>query len=213
MKIYKLKNLDKKAIKEIAQDLKSGKIAVFPTDTIYGIGTNAFCLASVKKIYKLKCRVDKKSLPVLVDDISKIKKIVRKIPTGAEKLAKKFWPGALTLIFETNELGTMLMGGRKNIAVRIPDNKILLSIIKEMDCPLVGTSANISGKKNCQCISDLDKKILKDADIIIDGGLSRRVPHSGLGKPSTVLDVSKFPYIVIREGCISKKELEKFMKI
>ncbi|HAX61980.1 MAG TPA: threonylcarbamoyl-AMP synthase [Elusimicrobia bacterium] len=207
MKIYKLKNLDKKEIKKIAEELKNGKIAIYPTDTIYGIGTNAFCLSGVKKIYKLKCRTDKKPLPVLVDNISKIKKIVKKIPTGAEKLAKKFWPGALTLVFETNELGSMLTGGKKNIAVRIPAHKVLLSIIKEMACPLIGTSANISGKKVCRCLSDLDKKILKNVDMIIDGGVVK------LEKPSTVLDVSKFPYIVRREGCISKKEIEKFMKI
>ncbi|MBI5573079.1 MAG: threonylcarbamoyl-AMP synthase [Elusimicrobia bacterium] len=207
MKTYKLKKIDKKAIKEIALDLKNGKIAIYPTDTIYGIGTNAFCFESVKKIYKLKGRTDKKPLPVLVDDISKIKKIVRKIPTGALQLAKKFWPGPLTFVFETNELGCMLTGGKKNIAVRIPDNKVLLSIIKEMTYPLIGTSANVSGKKNCRCLSDLDKKILKNVDMIIDGGVVK------LGKPSTVLDVSKFPYIVLREGCISKKEIEKFMKI
>ncbi|MFA5779874.1 MAG: L-threonylcarbamoyladenylate synthase [Elusimicrobiota bacterium] len=210
MKTYKLKNLDKKAIKEIAQDLKNGKIAIYPTDTIYGIGTNAFCLSGVKKIYKLKGRTDKKPLPVLVDDIIKIKKIVKKIPTGAAKLVKRFWPGPLTLVFETNELGTMLTGGRKNIAVRIPDNKVLLSIIKEMTYPLIGTSANVSGKKNCRCVSDLEKKILKNVDMIIDGGT---ILQTGLVKPSTVLDVSKFPYIVLREGCISKKEIEKFMKI
>jgi len=207
MKIYKLKNIGKKEIKKIAEELKNGKIAIYPTDTIYGIGTNAFCLSGVKKIYKLKGRTDKKPLPVLVDDLSKIKKIVKKIPTGAEKLAKKFWPGALTLVFETNELGTMLTGGKKNIAVRIPANKGLLSIIKEMTYPLIGTSANISGEKNCRCVSDLNKKILKNVAIIIDGGVVK------LGKPSTVLDVSKFPYIVIREGCISKKKIEKFMKI
>ncbi|PKM92811.1 MAG: threonylcarbamoyl-AMP synthase [Elusimicrobia bacterium HGW-Elusimicrobia-4] len=206
MKVYKIKNINKKDIKEIANELKNGKIAVYPTDTIYGIGTNAFCLSSVKKIYKTKRR-DKKPMPIFVDNIIKIKKIVKKISSGAEKLAKKFWPGPLTLVFETNELGTMLMGGRKNIAVRIPAHKVLLSIIKEINCPLIGTSANISGKKNCGCISDLDKKILKNVDILIDGGIIK------LGKPSTVLDVSKFPYIVIREGCISKKEIEKFMKI
>ena len=206
MKTYKLKNLNKKMLKEIAQDLKNGKIAIYPTDTIYGIGTNAFCLSGVKKIYRIKGR-DKKPMPLLIDNIMKIRKIVKRISSGAEKLAEKFWPGGLTLVFETNELGTMLMGGRKNIAVRIPDNKVLLSIIKEMNCPLIGTSANISGKENCRCLSDLDKKILKNVDIIIDGGVVK------LGKPSTVLDVSKFPYLVIREGCISKKEIEKFMKI
>ena len=206
MKIYKLKNINKKNIKEIAGELKNGKIAVYPTDTIYGIGTNAFCLSGVKKIYRIKGR-DKKPMPLLIDNIMKIRKIVKRISSGAEKLAKKFWPGALTLVFETNELGTMLVGGRKNIAVRIPAHKVLLSIIKEMNCPLIGTSANISGKENCNCVSDLDKKILKNVDIIIDGGDVK------LEKPSTVLDVSKFPYIVRREGCISKKEIEKFMKI
>lgn len=210
MKTYKLKNLDKKAIKEIAQDLRNGKIAVYPTDTVYGIGTNAFCLSGVKKIYKLKGRSYKKPLPVLVDDITKIKKIVKKIPTGAAKLVKRFWPGPLTLVFETNELGNMLTGGKKNIAVRIPDNKILLSIIKEMTCPLIGTSANVSGKKVCRCISDVDKKMLKNADIVIGGD---SIVRAVLVKPSTVLDVSKFPYIILREGCISKKEIEEFMKI
>ena len=206
MKIYKLKNINKKNIKEIAGELKNGKIAVYPTDTIYGIGTNAFCLSGVKKIYRIKGR-DKKPMPLLIDNIMKIRKIVKRISSGAEKLAKKFWPGALTLVFETNELGTMLVGGRKNIAVRIPAHKVLLSIIKEMNCPLIGTSANISGKENCNCVSDLDKKILKNVDIIIDGGDVK------LEKPSTVLDVSKFPYIVRREGFISKIEIEKFMKI
>ncbi|PIU82740.1 MAG: threonylcarbamoyl-AMP synthase [Elusimicrobia bacterium CG06_land_8_20_14_3_00_38_11] len=206
MKVYKSEKLNKRTLKEIANELKNGKTAVFPTDTIYGIGTNAFCLAGVKKLYKLKGRTDKKPLPILVDDISKIKNIVKKIPTGAAKLVKRFWPGPLTLVFETNELGCILTGGRKNIAVRIPDNEVLLSIIKEMTCPLIGTSANISGKKVCRHVSDLDKKILKNVDIIIDGGIVK------WGKPSTVLDVSKFPYIVLREGCISKKKIEKFMK-
>jgi len=206
MKVYKSEKLNKRTLKEIANELKNGKTAVFPTDTIYGIGTNAFCLAGVKKLYKLKGRTDKKPLPILVDDISKIKNIVKKIPTGAAKLVKRFWPGPLTLVFETNELGCILTGGRKNIAVRIPDNEVLLSIIKEMTCPLIGTSANISGKKVCRHVSDLDKKILKNVDIIIDGGIVK------WGKPSTVLDVSKFPYIVLREGCITKKKIEKFMK-
>ncbi|MFH1540981.1 MAG: L-threonylcarbamoyladenylate synthase [Elusimicrobiota bacterium] len=206
MKVYKLNDLSKSAISQIAQELKSGKIAVFPTDTVYGIGTNVFCLQKVKKIYKIKGR-DRKPMPLLIDSIVKIRKIVKKISSDIEKIIKEFWPGALTLIFETNELGTILTGGRKNIAVRIPDNKVLLSIIKEMNCPLIGTSANISGKKNCERVSDLDKKILKNIDILIDGGIVK------LGKPSTILDVSRFPYTVLREGCISKKEIEKFLKI
>lgn len=207
MKVYNLKDIDSKTVKEIADKLKDGKTAVYPTDTIYGLGTNAFCFSGVKKIYRIKGRADKKPLPVLVDDISKIKKLVKKIPSGAVRLAKKFWPGPLTLIFETNTLGLILTGGKKNIAVRIPDEKVLLSVIKEMNCPLIGTSANISGKKVCARIPDLDKKILKNADIVLDGG---EVRH---GKPSTVLDVSRFPYVVVRAGCISKKEIEKFMKI
>lgn len=207
MKTYKLKNLDKKVLKEIASELKDGKIAVFPTDTVYGLGTNAFRYKSVKKIYAMKNRDYRNPMPVLFDSILNIKKIIRKFPAGAEKLAKKFWPGGLTLIFETNELGAMLTGGRKLIAARIPDNKILLSIIKEMGCPLIGTSANVSGKKNCKCISGLDKKILKNADIVIDGGTARA------GIVSTVLDVSNFPYVLLREGSVPKATLGKFMKL
>ncbi|MEW6557297.1 MAG: L-threonylcarbamoyladenylate synthase [Elusimicrobiota bacterium] len=207
MKIYKLKKLDKIKIKKIASELKNGKIAVFPTDTVYGIGTNAFCWESVNKICKIKGRKYNKPLPILVDDISKLKRIIKKLPTGAKKLAKRFWPGHLTLVFETNELGCMLTGGKKSVAVRIPDDKVLLSILKEMNCPLIGTSANLTGKKECCIINKIDKKILRNTDILIDGG------KIGSKKPSTVLDVTKFPYILLREGCISKKEIEKFMKL
>ena len=162
-------------------------------------------MSGVKKIYRIKSRMNSMPLPILVDDISKIRKIVKKISTGAEKLAKKFWPGPLTLIFETNELGSILTGGRKNIAVRIPNNKFLLSIIREIGCPLIGTSANISGGEACRRVVDLDKKILKGIDIIIDGGIVK------FGKPSTILNVEKFPYTILREGCITKKAIEEFI--
>ncbi|MDD5686345.1 MAG: L-threonylcarbamoyladenylate synthase [Elusimicrobia bacterium] len=207
MKSYKLKKIDKKVIKEIAGELKEGKIAVFPTDTIYGIGTNAFHRHGVKKICKIKGRDYKKPLPILFENIGQIKKIVKKLPSGANKLVRQFWPGPLTLIFETNELGTILTGGKKTIAVRIPDNKLLLSVIKEMGCPLVGTSANVSGKNNCVCIPDLNKKLLKNVDILIDGGTTK------IGIVSTIVDVSRFPYSILREGSITKAKIEKFMKL
>ncbi|MBN1384464.1 MAG: threonylcarbamoyl-AMP synthase [Elusimicrobia bacterium] len=207
MKTYKVKKINKKVIKEIANELKNGKIAVFPTDTIYGLGTNAFYYQSVKRIYEIKGRDYKKPLPVLFDNILSIKKIIKKFPTGAQKLAKKFWPGPLTLVFETNELGMILTGGRKLVAARIPDNKVLLSIIKEMKSPLIGTSANISGKKDCRCVSSLEKKLLKNIDILIDGGITKT------GKVSTVLDVTKFPYVILREGSLPRTILGKFMKL
>ncbi|OGS44342.1 MAG: threonylcarbamoyl-AMP synthase [Elusimicrobia bacterium RIFOXYD2_FULL_34_15] len=205
MKIYKLKCIKKKEIKEIAKEIKNGKIAVFPTDTVYGIGTNAFYWHGVKQIYKIKKRKDNKPMPILIDNISQLKKIVKIVPGGTKKLMEKFWPGPLTLVFETNELGTMLMAGKKSVAARIPDNKILLSIIKEMGQPLIGTSINVSGCKDCRSISDINKRILKDIDIIIDGGKTK------IGKASTVLDVSRFPYILVRAGAITKKEIEKIV--
>jgi len=207
VKVYKLNKIKREEVKEIAKEIKNGKIAVFPTDTIYGIGTNAFRWQSVRNICKIKRRNEKKPMPILVDSIEKIKKIVKRIPSDAEKLIKKYWPGPLTLVFETNELGTMLMGGKKSVAARIPNNNVLLSIIKEMGCPLIGTSLGISGIKEYSNISNLDKKLQKEVDIIIDGGKTK------IGKSSTVLDLSRYPYTIVRIGAISKKEIEKFMKI
>jgi len=202
-----IKKIDKDTIKRVADELKNGKIAIFPTDTVYGIGTNAFDYKAVKKIYKLKGRDSRKPLPMLVEDISQAKKLVKNFNRQIETLAKKYWPGGLTLVFETSELGNILMGGKKMIAVRIPNNKTVLSIIREMKCPLVGTSANLSGEGHCRRVCDIDKNLLKIVDIVIDEDITKSKPVS------TVLDVSGFHYVVLREGAVSRQELKKFLKI
>ncbi len=202
-----IKKLDKNTIKRIANELMAGKIAVFPTDTIYGLGTNAFKYESVKRIYKLKGRDYRKPLPVLVENILQVKKLVKNFDKHVESLARQYWPGALTLVFETSELGNILMGGKKSIAVRIPNNENVLSIIREMKCPLVGTSANISGTKGSRNVKNIDKKLLKNVDIVIDGG---EIESKSV---STVLDISRFHYVVLREGAISRQELKRFLKI
>jgi len=202
-----IKKLDRGTIKRVACAMRDGKIIVFPTDTVYGLGTNAFCFKSVRKIYKIKGRDYKNPLPLLVCSIQQVKKIVKHFPAAVERIAGKYWPGPLTLVLETNDVGNILMGGRKLIAVRIPEYSAVLEIIKEAGCPLVGTSANVSGGAVCRKIAELDKRIAENADIIIDG----YVPAASA--VSTVLDVSRFHYVVLREGAVSRHELKKFLKI
>ncbi|OQA92523.1 MAG: Threonylcarbamoyl-AMP synthase [Elusimicrobia bacterium ADurb.Bin231] len=202
-----IKKTDKNTIKRVADEIRNGKIAVFPTDTVYGLGTNAFNPVSVKKIYKIKSRNYRKPLPLLISSIESVRSLVKHIPDNVEVIANKYWPGPLTLVLETSDLGNILMSGRKTIAVRIPDNKFLLSLIRELRVPLVGTSANISGRDVCRCVSDISGNILTDVDIIIDTGMIKSK------SVSTVLDVTRFHYVVAREGEITRHELKKFLKI
>jgi len=184
--------------------LKNKGIVVLPTDTVYGIMTSVFNFEGQKQIYKLKNRAEKKPLILMSDNITTLKRFVS-FPKGIDKIVMEFWPGQLTLILPTTELGKMLTGGRDNLGVRIPNCKILLDIMAKYDIPLMTTSANISGKSSAKtaatAINYFDSKI----DLIVDGGKCE------FSFESTVIDMVKFPYVVIRKGCLDCKKLLEYI--
>ena len=184
--------------------LKNKGIVVLPTDTVYGIMTSVFNFEGQKQIYKLKNRAEKKPLILMSDNIETLKRFVV-FPEGIDKIVMEFWPGQLTLILPTTELGKMLIGGRDNLGVRIPNCKILLDIMAKYDIPLMTTSANISGKDSAKtaktAIDYFDTKI----DLIVDGGKCE------FSFESTVIDMVKFPYVVIRKGCLDCKKLLEYI--
>ena len=184
--------------------LKNKGIVVLPTDTVYGIMTSVFNFEGQKQIYKLKHRAARKPLILMSDNIETLKKFVI-FPKGIDKIVMEFWPGQLTLILPTTELGKMLIGGRDNLGVRIPNCKILLDIMAKYNVPLMTTSANISGKDSAKtaktAIDYFDSKI----DLIVDGGKCE------FSFESTVIDMVKFPYVVIRKGCLDCKKLLEYI--
>ncbi|MFA5339419.1 MAG: L-threonylcarbamoyladenylate synthase [Candidatus Omnitrophota bacterium] len=182
-------------IKKAAAELKKGGLVVFPTETVYGLGANLLDKKAIKKIYEIKKRPKNKPLTVHVADTASVRKITGKIPAGAERLIKKYWPGPLTIILRDSR-------GKKT-GFRMPDNKIAFGLIKKAGVPVVAPSANISGNKPptsaAEVLRDLDGKV----DIVIDGG------KTAIGIESTVVDMTGRRPKVLREGAIPKAEIER----
>lgn len=166
------------AKKYLWEELK-GKIVIYPTDTVYGIGCDAENEKLVKKIYEIKKRDRKKPLSVIAPSFEWIFKNF----DCNEKLVRNFLPGAYTLILRKKNIDFLKnVAPGNSVGVRIPAH-LISKVIEKLNIPFVTTSANISGKKAPASVEEIEKKILDKADIIIDGG---KLP----GKPSTIVDLT-----------------------
>lgn len=204
-KIISTKKESQQEIIEITNAiLKDKGIVVLPTDTVYGIMTSVFNFDGQKQIYKLKGRDLKKPLILMSNSIETLKRFVI-FPKGIEKIVMEFWPGQLTLILPTTELGKLLTGGRDNLGVRIPNCSILLDVMSKYDIPLMTTSANISGKESAKTATTAIEYFDNKIDLIVDNGKSE------YSFESTVIDMVKFPYVVIRKGCLDCKKLLNYI--
>jgi len=195
------KNPDKKTIEKAAKILRNGGAVIYPTDTLYGLGVNASDSKAVLRVFEIKGR-EKKPISVAVANLSEAKKYA-KFNSVALKIAKKFLPGPLTLILPSKlNLPKELNPNDEKVRIRIPDSKIALELIKKCKFPLTATSANLSGGKNPITAREAIRQIGDKVDLVLDAGKCR------YNKPSTVVDLSSNKIEVVREGVISKKELE-----
>lgn len=189
-------------IMRAAHVLQRDGIIGYPTETVYGIGSNIFSQIAVERIYQLKGRDQGKALIVIAADVIQISDLVAEIPDAAERLMENFWPGPLTIVFDaSDELRHSAFRKAKTIAIRIPDSAICLSLIKTCGFPIVSTSANRSGKSPATTAEEVEKVFGRQLDLIIDGGATPA------RTPSTVIDVTRSPARIIREGAISKLEI------
>jgi L-threonylcarbamoyladenylate synthase len=201
MKIIKInpKKPDKKIIKETVEIIKEGGAVVIPTDTVYGLTANALDKKAVRRLFLIKKRSMNKPFSVFVKDLKMAKKIAF-IDSKTEKVLKKFWPGQITFILKKKKIiPDFLTADKKTIGLRIPDCLIIKNLFEFLDFPLVGTSANISGK----LASGKIKKVIKQfqdkknqPDLILDAG---NLPES---KPSTIVDSTLPVPKVLRKGLI-----------
>ena len=182
---------------------RRGRVIIFPTDTVYGIGTKIFDLDGIERIYKIKNRPKDKPLACLCANLEQIKSIA-KVDSLAEALINNFLPGGFKLILDsTDELFNKI--GYKTIGVRIPDNNIALDILKE-NGPMLTTSVNESGNVP---LNEYDI-IYKEYNDLVDKIYNTNT--DSLNKPSTVVLVKDKEVKVLREGPISKQEIEIFIK-
>jgi len=185
-----------KEIERAIEALREGKLVVYPTDTLYGLGADIFNEDAVKRVYELKKRPLSLPLPIALANVDEIGEyaFVNEI---ASKIAEEFMPGKITIILRKRDIIPDIISKDK-IAIRVPANEIARKIAKET--PITATSANIHGSKSPATLDEAKKQLGDRVAIYIDGG---KLP----GKPSTIVDVSEGIIKIIREGAIPKEEI------
>jgi len=186
----------------ITKAYKKGNIIAFPTDTVYGIGCDPFNKDSIARIYELKKRSGEKGFPILGLSKNDLEKIVE-FNSDAEKISEKFWPGQVTLLLPIKKEMTDKIVSNGKLAVRVPNNECILSILKQ--CKLIiGTSANISGEKSILDSNEIKTKI-PDIDVLVDNG---KIVSSS---ESTIIDFVGNELKIVREGAISIDEIKSIL--
>lgn len=182
---------------------KDGGVVIFPTDTAFGIGSLMANGVAVKKVYKIRNRPKDKAVPVLFSSIRMVKKYVKPFPDDVKNLMKKYWPGGLTIILEgkTSKIPNAVRAGRGTIGARIPNHKPLLSIIRQTG-PIVAPSANSAGKKTPFTYSEIEKELISKSDFVLKGRTRSAVSGQTIKKSSTIIDCTKKPFKIIREGAV-----------
>ncbi|RKD31394.1 L-threonylcarbamoyladenylate synthase [Thermohalobacter berrensis] len=195
-------NPDKEKIKMAADVIKNGGTVAFPTETVYGLGANALDEKAVEKIFIAKGRPQDNPLIVHIGDVNQIYPLVESVPEKALKLMERFWPGPLTLLFnKSDKIPSKITGGLETVAIRMPNHKIAVELIKEANLPVAAPSANTSGKPSPTNASHVIEDLMGKIDMIIDGG------NTGVGVESTVLDISTDMPTILRPGGITKEDL------
>jgi L-threonylcarbamoyladenylate synthase len=202
--VSKLSSNIRKQIEKGILILRQGGLVAYPTDTVYGLGACAWINRAVEKVYQVKGRSYNIPLPLLLSDISQITEVAESVPPVAWSLIHTFLPGALTLVLpKSGNVPDIISGGGPTVAVRIPDHPVPIALIEGLGAPIVGTSANLSGKPSPLTADEVYSQLGDSIDLIIDGG-----PCPG-GKESTIVDITRKTPEILREGGISKEELEK----
>ena len=182
---------------EAAGIIRRGGLVAVPTETVYGLAGNGLNESAVREIYEVKGRPAVKPLSLMVPDESAMEQYCEDVPRQAYALAEKFWPGPLTIVLKAKKtIPSIVLAGGETVGLRCPDHLLTLSLLRQCALPLAAPSANPSGEASPktaeQVLSYFDGKI----DAVIDGG-----PCGG-GRESTLIDLSRAPYRILREGAL-----------
>lgn len=201
-------SIDEQELNKVVHILKQGGIVIFPTETVYGIGANAFNEQSVKKIYEVKERPSEKPLSIIVSGIDEIEKYSIIENEIERKIINSFMPGPITIILKKKPgMFDYISSGKDTIGIRIPDNKIILSILRNLKMPIVAPSANISGMKSGIDLPEILKDFNNKVDACINGGKAK------IGAASTIIQVIDGKPEILRQGKITLEEIKKACNI
>lgn len=200
--------METKIIKEktaqAAKLIAAGELVAVPTETVYGLAGNGLDADAVEKIYEVKGRPAVKPLALMVPGVSAMTKYCKNVPKQAKLLAGKFWPGPLTIVLEAKDIvPDIVRAGGETVGLRCPDHPMTQELLKKAKLPFAAPSANPSGEpspKNAQTVMQyFDGKIAA----VIDGG------ECGIGRESTLIDMSAAPYKILRQGALSEGEIRR----
>ncbi len=201
-----LPSSDPTAIPRALEILASGGLVAFPTDTVYGVAAGVMCLAGIDRLYEAKSRSANKAIAVLVGDIAQLEQLTPGLSPSAQRLAERFWPGALTLVVSRHPGLPPNLSSLPTVGVRMPDHTFARALIHAAG-PLATSSANISGETNAltaqQVLEQLDGRI----ELVLDGGAAPG------GIPSTVVDCTQDPPRILRQGAITAEMIAAVLSL
>src|SRR3989338_5942335 len=205
---------DSAVIEKAASFIRQGKIVAIPTDTVYGLAVNFGNPQAIRRLYELKKRPLKKPFTIAVSGEESLERLTRDVGPLAYKFMERFWPGPLTLVLKSagntvDEPGRTTYGepSRTTIGLRLPNSRVALRIIEESGCAVALPSANYSGQKPACDAQEVLSTLKGRIDLIMDAGKVE------LGVESTVVDLSAAHFLILREGAVSKTEIERLAKL
>lgn len=194
-------------VKYAADQIRSGEVLGMPTDTFYGLAADPFNLRAVDKVYEIKTRSRHKPLSLLIGGVEQAEELAKDLPDEFYALARKFWPGPLTIIVRAgSKLPLKVTANTGNVAIRVPNAKIPLAVVTAAAIPITATSANLSGASECTTAEQVRDQLHGRINVIVDGGTSPR------DIASTIIDLTDdgARWRVIREGAIPADQISTF---
>jgi L-threonylcarbamoyladenylate synthase len=192
------------AIARAAALLGQGKLVCFPTETVYGLGANALDPAAVNRIYEVKGRPPHNPLIVHVADAAAAQRLVTSWPETADRLAKKWWPGPLTIVLpKARDVPPEVTAGLPTVAIRVPAHPVALALLRAAGVPVAAPSANLSGEVSPTTAAHVERSLGERIPMILDAG------PTNVGIESTVIDLSGPSPVLLRPGMVSREEIER----
>ncbi len=183
--------------------LRAGGVAVFPTETVYGVGADVRNSGAVGRVFSLKNREPSQPLMLHCASPVQMHEYVAEVPQWVQPLMSRFWPGPLALVFRgTDKIPPVVTGGGQTIGVRMVGHPVTRDLLEELGAPVAGTSANLHGEPATSRFACVSPVLLEQVDVALDAGLC------GKDVPSTVLDVTARPPRVVRVGAVSVQDIE-----
>ncbi|MGC9182139.1 L-threonylcarbamoyladenylate synthase [Thermogladius sp.] len=201
-------NPDEGVIERAAEVIRRGGLVAFPTETVYGLGANAYNKSSVLRIFEVKQRPADNPLIIHVDSLDMLHEVARDIPEEAYKLMSKFWPGPLTLVLpKTDRVPYEATGGLDTVAVRMPAHPVALRLISRAGVPIAAPSANLSGRPSPTRGEHVVEDLYSKVEMIIDGG------ETLYGVESTIVNLLVKPPVLLRPGAYPVEEIERVLGV